>query len=54
LKRLLEKLSEKLQGRDVPRTDVRELRRYKQLYSVYPQIRESLPPEFRGAHAVWQ
>ena len=30
------------------RMDVRELRRYRQFYLVYPQIRETLLPEFRA------
>jgi len=39
-------LAERLRGRGVRRADERELRRYRQLYVAYPQIREALPPEF--------
>ena len=42
---LLAKLSEELARLDIPRSDERELRRYRRFYQVYPQIRESLPPE---------
>jgi predicted nuclease of restriction endonuclease-like (RecB) superfamily len=42
---LLAKLSEELARLGIPRSDERELRRYRRLYQVYPQIRESLPPE---------
>ena len=45
---LLEKLSQKLQDRGIPRVEERELRRYRQLYLLYPRIRESLTPELRG------
>ena len=44
--RLIERLSDRLKARGVPRTDGRELRRYRLFYLTYPQIRESLPPEF--------
>ncbi|HEY3323789.1 MAG TPA: PDDEXK nuclease domain-containing protein [Planctomycetota bacterium] len=51
--RLLEKLAQRLDAQGVQRADERELRRYRQFYLTYPQIRESLPPEFavppRGA-----
>lgn len=43
---LLVKLSEVLSQRNVVRSGERELRRYRQFYNIYPQIRESLPPEF--------
>lgn len=43
--RLMERLSERLQECGVPRTDGRELRRYRLFYLTYPQIRESLTPE---------
>jgi len=42
---LLDRLAERLAALDVPRTDVRELRRYRLFYQTYPQIRESLTPE---------
>lgn len=44
--RLLENLSERLQSQRVPRSDERELRRYREFYLTYPHIREALPPEF--------
>lgn len=44
--RLLECLAERLQVRNISRTDERELRRYRQFYMTYPQIRDSLSPEF--------
>ena len=42
---LLAKLSVELRQKQVPRCDERELRRYRQFYQTYPQIRESLTPE---------
>jgi len=42
---LLAKLSVELRQNQVPRCDERELRRYRQFYQTYPQIRESLTPE---------
>ena len=47
--RLIERLSDHLRARGVSRTDGRELRRYRLFYLTYPQIRESLPPEFAQA-----
>ena len=44
---LLPKLSKELKKADVSRADTRELRRYRQFYLVYPQIRDSLSPEFQ-------
>ena len=44
-KALLQRLSESLKGIGLKRMDVRELRRYRQFYLVYPQIRETLTPE---------
>ena len=52
---LLPKLSQELNQRDIVRSGERELRRYRQFYKTYPQIRESLPPEFNKhlpRHAV--
>ena len=43
---LLDRLSDELRRIGVPRSDARELRRYQLFYSVYPQIREALTPEF--------
>jgi predicted nuclease of restriction endonuclease-like (RecB) superfamily len=42
---LLDCLSEELRRIGIPRSDARELRRYRRFYSVYPQIREALTPE---------
>lgn len=42
---LLDRLSEELRRIGIPRSDTRELRRYRLFYSVYPQIREALTPE---------
>src|SRR5438132_1677298 len=44
--RLLQKLALRLREKEIPRTDERELRRYRQFYLTYPQIRETLPPVF--------
>lgn len=43
--RLLERLSEHLLKAGVVRAAERELRRYRQFYTAYPQIRDSLTPE---------
>ena len=44
--RLVQKLAGQLQTKNVPRSDERELRRYRQFYLTYPRIRDSLSPEF--------
>jgi predicted nuclease of restriction endonuclease-like (RecB) superfamily len=44
---LLEKLAKELQSMNISRVDIRELRRYRLFYLVYPQIRETLSPELR-------
>ncbi|SJM91011.1 PDDEXK nuclease domain-containing protein [Crenothrix polyspora] len=46
--RLLERLSHDLLKAGVVRTEERELRRYRQFYTTYPQIRDSLPPELKA------
>ena len=46
-KKLLAKLSARLMGHGVSRTEERELRRYRQFYQIYTQIREALTPELR-------
>jgi predicted nuclease of restriction endonuclease-like (RecB) superfamily len=46
-KRLLKKLSAQLSEHGVSRAEERELRRYRQFYLTYPQIREALTPESR-------
>jgi predicted nuclease of restriction endonuclease-like (RecB) superfamily len=43
---LIERLSYRLIVAGISRAEPRELRRYRQFYLTYPQIRESLPPEF--------
>lgn len=45
--RLLARLSTELLSLGVGRAEERELRRYRQFYIGYPQIRDSLTPEFR-------
>ena len=42
---LLNTVSLELERLKIPRCEARELRRYRQFYQVYPQIRESLTPE---------
>jgi predicted nuclease of restriction endonuclease-like (RecB) superfamily len=44
--RLLPALAERLSAAGLKRVDVRELRRFRLLYEVYPQIRESVTPEW--------
>lgn len=44
--KLLDRLSESLILRGVSRCDRRELYRYRQFYLTYPQIVETLPPQF--------
>ena len=43
---LLHKLSERLRSNSMNRVSDRDLRRYRQFYLVYPQIRQSVTPEF--------
>lgn len=43
--KLIERLSDRLNQAGVSRAEARELRRYRQFYLTYPQIRESLSPE---------
>ncbi len=44
--RLLPALAERLSAAGLKRVDVRELRRFRLLYEVYPQIRDSVTPEW--------
>jgi predicted nuclease of restriction endonuclease-like (RecB) superfamily len=44
---LLDILAQQLQASGLQRMDSRELRRYRQFYQCYPQIREALTAEFR-------
>jgi predicted nuclease of restriction endonuclease-like (RecB) superfamily len=46
---LLARLAERLENEGLQRMDERELRRYRAFYLMYPQIRESLSPEFTFA-----
>ena len=46
---LIERLSDRLILAGVSRAEARELRRYRQFYLSYPQIRESLSPELAKA-----
>src|SRR4051794_4436945 len=41
---LLERIAEQLVRHRIPRTDARELRRYRLFYLAYPQIRETVTP----------
>ena len=53
--RLLPALAKRLAAAGLRRVDTRELRRFRLLYSVYPQIRETLTPELlarAGASAL--
>lgn len=47
--RLLARLAERLENDGLQRMDERELRRYRAFYLTYPQIRETLSPEFAFA-----
>jgi predicted nuclease of restriction endonuclease-like (RecB) superfamily len=44
---LLERLAERLQHLGIERANARELRRYRLFYVRYPQVRESVSPEFQ-------
>ncbi len=53
--RLLPALAQRLAAAGLKRVDARELRRFRLFYSVYPQIRETLSPEWLagpGAEAL--
>jgi len=53
--RLLPALAEKLAAAGLKRVDTRELRRFRLLYTIYPQIRETVTPELlahSGASAL--
>ena len=45
--KLLPLLAQELQRLGLVRSEERELRRYRQFYQIYPQIRESLPPALK-------
>jgi len=44
--RLLDNLAARLEDQGLKRTSVRELRRFRRFFQMYPQIREALTPEF--------
>jgi len=48
--KLSELLSDRLNQAGTSRTKARELRRYRQVYPIYPKIRESLTPETNIRH----
>src|SRR5437764_1033647 len=50
--RLFEKLSDQLANKGMQRIDERELRRFRQFYLTYPQIRESLTPKLAAIPAL--
>ncbi|HSI50645.1 MAG TPA: PDDEXK nuclease domain-containing protein [Ideonella sp.] len=50
--RLLESLTDRLRAEGLARVDVRELRRFRHFYVSYPQIRETLSPEFTSGLAL--
>ena len=55
-KKLLDNLSCELKTLEIPRIDPRELRRYRQFYLAYPQIRDSLTPKLKNIipASIWQ
>ena len=46
--KLLERLAESLKEQGLERMEPRELRRYRQFYQVYPQIRETVTPKLHN------
>jgi len=52
--RLIESLASQLGNLEVSRSEARELRRYRLFYQTYPQIWETLSPEFRNLLPVNQ
>jgi len=55
--RLLDTLSQRLQQGGLKRVEARELRRFRQFYLAYPQIRETLSPESGNkllSPEIWQ
>ncbi len=55
---MLESLAERLQSGGLKRVEARELRRFRQFYLAYPQIREAASPELAGGPTtlpnIWQ
>ena len=50
--RLMEQAAQQLGAAGLRRIDARELRRFRQFYSTYPQIREAVTPEIKRAPSV--
>ena len=50
--RLLPELSQRLANAGLTRVDARELRRFRLLYTVYPQIRETVSPELLAQSGI--
>ena len=50
--RLLPALAERLAAAGLKRVDTRELRRFRLLYTIYPQIRETVTPELLARSGV--
>lgn len=50
--RLLPELAKRLMAAGLKRVDTRELRRFRLLYTIYPQIRETVSPEFQIVETV--
>ena len=50
--RLLPKLAQRLVNAGLKRVDARELRRFRLLYTVYPQIRETVSPELLAQDGI--
>ena len=50
--RLLPKLAQRLVNAGLKRVDARELRRFRLLYTVYPQIRETVSPELLAQSGI--
>ena len=51
--RLLPTLAQRLNAAGLTRVDTRELRRFRLLYTVYPQIRETVSPGLLAHAGVW-
>jgi len=52
--RLLPTLAQKLNSAGLTRVDTRELRRFRLLFILYPQIREAVSPELLTHAGVWE
>ena len=50
--KLLECLAEQLKPYKISRTEARELRRYRQFYQIYPQIRETVSPKLQAGMPI--